>query len=89
MERNGVKRNNEGERNPNEGVMERNGVKRNNEGERNPNEGVMERNGVKRNNEGERTRVRKSGAPSDSVATARNAFLRRNQYTSHTLPTST
>jgi|LauGreDrversion4_2_1035121.scaffolds.fasta_scaffold129075_2 hypothetical protein len=34
MERNGVKRNNEGERNPNEGVMERNGVKRNNEGER-------------------------------------------------------
>ena len=52
-----------------------------------PNEGVMERNGVKRNNEGERTRVRKSGAPSDSVATVRNAFLTRNQYTSHTPPT--
>jgi hypothetical protein len=40
MERNGVKRNNEGVRNQNEGVMERNGVKRNNEGVRNHEESI-------------------------------------------------
>ena len=54
MERNGVKRNNEGERNPNEGVMERNGVKRNNRTSEKPERGSYGANGVKRNNEGER-----------------------------------